>query len=258
MNEALNDPTKWDSNEPSPMAAVDLARFQAALVSIVGAEEDGTPHMRVVWGQDLKATAIWDRYAREWRPRYAHERIKSQVFNPATGLFETKYDWIGVPRFFIEAYIPPVHAKPAEEKAGVDADGDVFAEAKQPEGMWMTATPICQHSQLKVESGWRTCCYNAIWNKQTCWGTYREPDDFDLETVREGLERRMAANISRPDQRLTQYDREVAYLEWVRDALKEKNKKREEVEYRRRETMNTLKHWVDGVPGKLGRFSYTR
>ncbi len=255
--EDLNKPDHWVSNEPSPMTPEDLARYQAALNLIVGVEDDGQPRMRIVWGQDLKATAIWDRHHREYRPRYVHKRIKDQVLNPATGLFEIKYSWIGVPRFFFEAYIPPVHFKPEEGKAGVDADGDVFAEVRDNSMSWMTATPVCEHSQLRVESGWRTCCYNATLEGQTCWGRYREPDEQDLDVIREQLAARIAKGFTRPDQKLTDADRAMAHLEWVLESLREKNRKRAEMEYARRDTMNSMKHWLSsGIPGKKGRFSF--
>lgn len=249
------DATDWTENVASPMAAVEFARFQASLDSIVGLEADGTPRLRLVWGQDLRTTETWDRYQKLYRPRYAHRRVRRDVISPSTGLIEPRYDWIGVPRYFIEAYVPRLHLNPLEEKAGADPDGDTYAEARTVGGIYVTATPILEHSQVIGEGGWRICCLEAVRLGRKCWGRYREPDQFDLDTVRQGLAERQQAGVSRPDAPSTEADKMLGYYQWLAGWMKQQNRAATEREYIRRHELNTLRHWWDYGPRVKGHVS---
>src|SRR5262245_42849155 len=103
----LDKPVLWDENISSPLSATDFNKFQSQLDDIVGREPDGTHRWRLVWGQNLDAAPEWDRYANAWIPRYRWAwKMSAPRANPATGILERHKEWIGVPRYFIEALIP--------------------------------------------------------------------------------------------------------------------------------------------------------
>jgi hypothetical protein len=250
----------WDRNIPCPMSRADIDRFQREIDDLVGVEPDGMHRMRIVWGQDPATTNIWDRYCRTYRLRYLWRRDDRQVLNPATGVLEVKHDWTGIPRLWIEAYIPNIHhaatADSPDSREHFEADGVKVAEARDLDrGIYIPATVICMHSMLVDKSGWRPCCLKATKAGYKCFGDYREVDAIDIDELRKGMADRLGTKLSRPDQRITPQDKELAYLGYVTDSLRNFRREQEERAYRRRETMNTLKHWVDGVPGKKGRFA---
>lgn len=177
----LNSPSRWHENIPCP---VSLKWLNGELLRIGGAEANGTPHYRAVWGQDLEASMVRDRYNDRFVPRYVF-RVKSGVRMsklPDSPLIiavpEEKV--IGTPRIYIEAFLPPEVVCRSGNLAGVDGDGDRYSEWWPREGDWMPMIEICEHDEYK------TCCKTAHENDQNCHGYFRAPDQRDVETM-EGL-----------------------------------------------------------------------
>lgn len=208
----------WSENIPSPISHAELDAFQRKLDGVVGVEADGTKRWRIVWGQDFERTMIWDRYRKERRPRYAWD-FKTDYVNE-NGVEKPVHTWIGVPRYFIEALIPDVHRDWEFERAFTDYDGAVVVREDKVLGFderaaaepgaelvkfggvdvdarrlygpdYMTLTPICEHSQAFTLSGWRICCYNRMLDGRKCLGSYRPPDDKDIEFLAEEWEKRI-------------------------------------------------------------------
>lgn len=183
----------WRENIPSP---VSTAWFQCELTLIGGTEADQTPHYRVVWGQDLEASMVRDRYNARFVPRYVHNVITGMriIPNPATGLYLAAEEQriIGTPRFYVEAFLPPSIWGRAGSLAGVDSDGDRY-EAYTPESDWFPMIEICDHD------AYHTCCATAHEQDRNCHGLYRPPDNRDVETIRGLWQTWQRADSSRPD-----------------------------------------------------------
>lgn len=177
-DEWLNTPAKWRENIPCP---VSLKWLNAELLRIGGAEPNGKPHYRAVWGQDLEASVIRDRYNDRFVPRYIYRILSGfrMAKTPESGLIlavpEEKV--VGTPRIYIEAYLPPEVVCRSGNLAGVDSDGDRYSEWWPREGDWMPMIEICEHD------AYRTCCNNAKENDHNCHGLFRAPDQRDVDTV---------------------------------------------------------------------------
>ena len=251
----------WEENIPCPMSRADIEKLQREIDDILGVEPDGTHRMRIVWGQDGKIATVFDRYNQTERVKYLWKTNKKTVLNPATGLFESRLDFIGIPRLWIEAYIPPVHNQSlvGTVEAGEHFDEDnilVGADQEVGKGQYIPATAIVQHSMLEDKSGWRVCCLAAIKAEHKCWGDYREVDGYDIDQIRIGLADRMNAKLTRPDHRITPHDKELAYLDFVNDSLQNWRRQTAEMAYRRQHTLKTIEHWADGGPNRKGKFAY--
>ena len=247
----------WRENIPSPIAQTDFDKFQAGLDRIVGVEPDGAKRWRLVWGQNLDQTAEWDRYRQEWRPRYSAGFTVDHKANPATGLLEARRLWFGIPRYFIEAMIPRVHRARNEEAetAGVDPDGDVYAERRLAGPEYVTMLCITQHS-AKLASGWRRCCLTRVQQQQSCYGYYRAPDEQDLDALQEDFHIRVASKMCRPDDIPDAADKQLHYTAWALDQAREAKRRAEELDYSRQDILSTLDHWrTSDWTSKKNRFS---
>lgn len=245
----------WRENIPSPLGQTDLDRWQSELDSVVGVDDDGTKRWRLIWGQDMQNAVAWNRYSREWEPRYPAGSTRDYVANPATGIVELKKVWFGVPRYFIEALIPRVRRDERIERAGVDPDGDVYTERRLTGPEYMTMICVTQHDH-RVRDGWRLCCLRRIQKGQTCYGHYRPPDQADIDMLREDFHLRVTSKMLRPDEESTDVDKNLFYHAWMLSQMREQKKRDEELDYRRNHIMSTLKHWPSSdFTSKKNRFS---
>lgn len=249
------DSHNWTENIPSPVSRTDIDKFQSQLDGIVGVEPDGVLRWRVVWGQNLDQTTIWDRYQKEWRPRYPAGHSKEYIANPKTGVLELKRKWYGVPRYFIEALIPRIHRNANAERAGVDGDGDVFTERKLPEPDYITMFCITQHD-IRKKDEWRACCLRRMHKGQTCFGRYRAPDQIDIDTLAEDFQIRVLSKMCRPDEIPGQRDKLFFYAAWALDHMREEKRINDELEYSQKHILSTLIHWRgSSFNSKKNRFS---
>ncbi len=175
----LNNPDKWRENIPCP---VSLKWFNTELLHLGGAEPNGKAHYRAVWGQDLEASVVRDRYEDRFVPRYAFRVIRGyQVFtNPITKLASALHQEriTGIPRIYVEAFIPPEVAARSGSEKGIDSDGDHFSAYWPEGGDYMTKIEINDHDE------YRTCFRKADDRGQNCHGLFRAPDERDMEKMR--------------------------------------------------------------------------
>lgn len=218
MNSSL-DNYQWASNHPGPLSHGELQRFQAGLNDIAGLDVDTSPRWRIVWGQDIARLTGWDRYREEWslRPEYRWGVAEKHILNPATGLIETRSEWIGIPRYFLEFLLP---LSASVSAGGVDADGQRYTEAKTVGRVYGLMCCICQHDEQE-QSGWRSCCLRRAQLNQKCVGRYRAPDQIDLDILKADFLARQATLQSRPDEGLTPRDSQALYNQWLYSQLRE-------------------------------------
>lgn len=194
---------KWPpvANEPRPY--VDPA-FERELAKIAGSTLDGKPRLRLVWGQSPEATIF---YCGRQRMRYIHHFSEKMVGweaiwydkggkeqhrkrYPLT-LEPPKADGarfvrpiietvdVGIPRWFIEQYMPPEVACAGWHSQRYTTDfekGEMVDELGPPptQGMYEEAFHmIADHAK---------CCPKQ--KKNGCPGFYRAPDQRDLEFVK--------------------------------------------------------------------------
>lgn len=256
----LNSPALWATNIPSPVNSVDLAKFQGHLDEIVGVDPDGTKRWRVIWGMNGDASREWDRYARAWIPRYRSKSYLSPVVNPATGIIEQRTEFIGVPRYFVEALVPRFNPDSLPERAGVDSvrvidrdpetgqqieietDGQAYSERRVDGADYVTMMAICQHDIKRDKDGWRACCLRQVQAGMPCYGRYRPPDQVDLDTLREDFHNRVLS-ICRPGEPLTARAKQFLYSYWLLDQLREEAKIDAELDDRRNSRIVELLPW---------------
>ena len=175
----LNNPDKWRENVSCP---VSLKWLNTELLKLGGAEPNGKAHYRAVWGQDLEISQIRDRYEDRFVPRYAFRVIRGyQVYvNPKTKLASALHQEriTGIPRIFIECFIPAAVACRSGTAAGVDSDGEHYSAWWPSEGDYTTMLEICDHDE------YGTCCRTADDRGQNCHGYFRPPDERDMEQMR--------------------------------------------------------------------------
>lgn len=167
-------------NHPSP---VDLSSFQRRLDAIAGQAVTGQSLIRIEWGQDAIGARMI--VCGSWRLKHCFYRgsRRHELYNPVSGLFET-YDEmfeIGIPRFFITE----LHSRSElsqgngwEKARWLWEDGqliDVLGPLPDS-GFYSTIYTIAHHDHL--------CCGGRGQRKgEPCLGSYREPDESDLERV---------------------------------------------------------------------------
>jgi len=171
-----------DHNYPPPC---DVSRFQQELERIAGRYDNGRPLLRVVWGQDAALAREWDCYADggrgQWRMKYLYSSKVRYVptADPETGLIRVRrfHEDVGVPRWFVEYYIPPETACLNWQASGVDSDGQPFTDPLPVEGLY-------EPTGLEIATHDGDCCRAAKGAQVFCYGYYREPGERELLVVR--------------------------------------------------------------------------
>lgn len=246
------DSPPWRENIPAP---VSTAWFQRELKLIGGTEADGTPHYRVVWGQDLEASMIRDRYNARFVPRYVHNVITGLrvVPDPATGLYLAAEEQriVGTPRFYVEALLPASVAGKSGTAAGIDSDGERY-EAYAPESDWYPMIEICDHDQ------YGTCCAEARERDRNCHGRYRPPDDRDVETIRGLWQAWQRSQSSRPDEPVSADAASRAFRYAVERERERLEKLAAEMSLHTRDFFRTHIHRLSDDPGVVahGKFHF--
>lgn len=218
----FNQPEKWRENVVAP---VSVDWFQKELNLIGGKTLQGTPHYRIVWGMDVDASVIRDRYNDRFIPRYLYKVLTStELLPPVDGGVVLrpvqKQTLIGTPRYYIEAFIPPEVACASGTAAGVDADGDRYSAWMPSSGDWFPMIEICKHDAVGA------CCQRAFQGDRNCHGEFRTPNHQDLETIRRLYQQMMQERRHRPDEKVPV---EVANSAF-RYAMERERKRREVIE----------------------------
>ncbi len=180
----INNSHEWNVNIPSPLSPSESAKFQQELNQICGTEADGTPHLRLAWGQDLDINSplcdgLYDREG-YWVPRH-HWTTKYENFaNQETGLIELRPVYIGVPRYYILAYVPPVHIPDDQRKASWEG-GEFFTEDMN-RNQWVDFMELEDHVNKNADGDYG-CCLEAASHGVNCHGMYGTPNPKDLRFV---------------------------------------------------------------------------
>lgn len=195
------DLSQVNSNSPAPFIDPSLQR---QLNLITGETIDGRPKVRLVWGQSPDATVFYrgenrmryllktTKFLRGWDARYYTEsgglkeikRLPPSTSPPKApgALFITpvyEHQDVGIPRWFLEQYLPPSLSIIGWEEARYDTNsetGEIIDELGPPptNGMYESAfLMLAQHDG---------CCNESF--KPGCLGSYRSPEPYDLEYVR--------------------------------------------------------------------------
>lgn len=169
-------------NSPPPC---DLSWFQKEIDRMFGLHSNGYSKFRIVYGQDLREgqAVEWDHTRQIWRARYLLQtKRRLEIWRPP-GSFTLRqryvYDDVGVPRWFVERYVPPEVACRGWVVEGIDSEGDYFYDPKPVNGLY---EPFAD-SMIANHTPW--CCAEASKEERACYGTYRAPDEWDLDAIRE-------------------------------------------------------------------------
>ena len=180
----INNSKEWNRNIPSPLSPSVAVKFQQDLNQICGTEPDGTPHLRLAWGMDLDINSptcdgLYDREG-FWVPRHHWTTRYENFANHETGLIELRPVYIGVPRYYILAYVPPVHIPEEQRKASFEG-GEFFTEDMN-RNQWVDFMEMEDHVN-KNEDGEYGCCLDAARDGLNCHGMYGTPNQKDLRYV---------------------------------------------------------------------------
>ena len=174
-------PEDWPTaNSPPP---ADTTEFQKKLDRIFGVEHSGRSRFILAWGQDLTVCREWDPYGMQWRamfPLYSTKRLTTWL-PPGKAILEARFevDDIGWPRWALLRYIPPHIACAGWQVVGTDQDGDQFYDPMPINGLY---EPLFD-SILANHTPW--CCAAKTEQNLPCLGTYRMPDQEDIDAIKE-------------------------------------------------------------------------
>lgn len=182
----------WDENIACPMSESSIALWQKKLNDLAGTESDGTPHLKLEWGQDPQALEL-DRLANVWLPRH-HWDTKNGVEQVSeAGLFlGYKPVYIGVPRMFVVAYVPPVHFPDTELEQHKVGD-DTFLPHPIKEATWLEMQVI-KTCKPRIGDSFACCIENAS-KGRNCYGYYRPFDMQDFEYIRKCFRQWLRLNL---------------------------------------------------------------
>lgn len=195
----------WKENIPCPVPVSKMEQWQERLNRIFGTI-DGHPVVRVLWGQSPQ-TWQFNRYHKEYTPKYDWGYVSEFVTDPATGIDRPVRTWIGLPRLILERALKP-QAETVSDQAGHDQEGYSVAKRVNASIEYRlytingTRAILVQHSDVRTADGEHACC--AERRRQgigTCYGDFREMDDLDFDILlKEEKERLHQARISAAEQ----------------------------------------------------------
>lgn len=180
-----NTPDTWCSAEVySPPPSFDAEGYQARLNKIAGLSENGHPIVRVVWAGDRKK--CYSKFYVTWYEAGPKKGLglSSELrakYKYASLLVPGTSDVIDVPppRWVFEQYEHPGQYMESWEQARF-VEGREVRPAPPPNGYYSWLMNIADH-------GDGSCCKEARKNKVVCWGTYRDPNEEDLEVIRKAI-----------------------------------------------------------------------
>jgi hypothetical protein len=188
-------PQTWASEEIYHYPSFDKESFQKQLNELFGLSETNLPNVRLVWPGDIKR--CYSKFYISWtgagfgvdtelRAKYRYASIQI----PGTP------DTIDIPpaRWILEEFNHPGQYLASWEAARFDkTTGREIRPAPPPSGYYSHLWTIARHNEQ--------CCKEAVENKKVCWGSYRLPDDHDIETLRKAKQARenaRAIDTTRP------------------------------------------------------------
>lgn len=204
----LNDPSKWDADLRPPY--FDAESFQKRINDRVGLNAEGKPIIRLIWGP--QSIGLWD------VPRYHLSRVP----NGEGWLYTT------IKRWYLEKHLersqyydswnksrygitePAEGAEKCEKCGSIDNPVEVYGmrrcgscgstelvkgvvvdKGEPPEDFYIFAWMCASHEDFDQDAGWEACCERAYRDgHKRCFGTFRSPNDYDLECISAAVRRR--------------------------------------------------------------------
>lgn len=167
-------------NHPCP---IDLKPFQRRLDQIAGLTSTGRSLLRFEWGQDWMGARMI--VCGSWRLKHVFYRgsRRHELYNPVSKLVEIEDEMyeIGIPRFFITELhtLSELNDGDAWQKARYHWEDGELIDVLGPipeDGFYTTLFTIAHHDSL--------CCGGREHRKGVpCLGSYREPNERDLERI---------------------------------------------------------------------------
>lgn len=195
---ALDNPSRWNQHLKPWFNA---ERYQRQLDQVVGLNKDRKPIIRLRWAQD-----VWQYAFNESTPRYWTKRQRRG----------SSYIYWTVPRWIFEKRLEPeqyVDSWNATRYSLTDAAGNTVDKGPAPEEYYTFAYLCAEHEAVDPSNGWAHCCTRAYdADRSRCWGTYRQPNDDDLELVRQAVRAMEADKYRSPYRPLTTAELQEAEL----------------------------------------------
>lgn len=237
LNESINNPDKWTPNMGEPVSAQTLAGFQLGLNKIFGLGLDGTPNVRIVWGQDFEQTKVFNRYSGDWYPRYL-SHVLEKTDQDANGQPVIQSRYVAAPRYVIEGRVSIPENALAFADSGVeklvvlDPDGKpevVSAESYRAAvgEQYEELLRILDHDHLDPRLS--QCCQ---WNAEhgyECNGYYRSPDGGDLLYLQHGWTQMQRLFQTAPSQARTTQEKQFLFTQRMARLTETKRKQKEEI-----------------------------
>jgi hypothetical protein len=221
----LDNPSRWNQYLKPWF---DVEAFQQRINDWVGLARDGSPIIRLVWGQDVTTRAYFEETPKYWTRR--------QKGHP-------DFIWWTVPRWILEAKLEPeqyvdawnaTRYKMLDPSAGTGLKcgdcgmpgdpelingqlycrscvstniigGQVVDKGPPPEIYYSFMSECAEHEGMTDPvNGWPQCCTRAFYeDRRRCWGTYRNPGDLDLEIASQTVRRMEHTKARDPRRPLT-------------------------------------------------------
>lgn len=208
LSDPLNDPSKWDEDVSPPF--FDAQSFQKRIDDRVGLNADGKSIIRLIWGPKSIGLYGVPRYwirrqknGEEWeyttvKRWYLEKRLeRSQYFDswnasrygtvePAEG--SERCENCGSIDNPVEVY---GIRRCADCGSAELVKGQVRDKGEPPHDFYVFAWMCANHEDIDQESGWPICCERADKDgHKRCFGTFRSPNDYDLECISAAVRRR--------------------------------------------------------------------
>lgn len=191
----LNDPSQWSVDLRPPY--FDRETFQFRLDLRAGKNMDNKSILVLRWAPEV-FTELYD----EKTPRYWVTRVR----DGETWLYTS------VPRWIIERRLEKGQYADSWNKTRWIPDGEGgFIDKGPPPDDYHIFTWLCaEHESVIPEIGQPKCCDRAFrGGRKRCWGTYRSPNDYDLQCVEAAVRRREGEQFIDPYAPLSPHDLEI-------------------------------------------------
>lgn len=205
---ALDDPKCWDVDIRPPY--FDDYAYQKRVDQIAGLNADGKSIIRLIWGPRSIGLYGVPRY---WIARkkdgegFLYTTIKRFYLEQRVERAQYFDSW-NVARY--GTVIPADTAEKCEHCGSTDdpvevygirrcascgstelVKGEVVDKGEPPQEFYRFAWMCANHEDFDQDAGWEACCERAYKDgRKRCFGTFRSPNDYDLECISAAVKRR--------------------------------------------------------------------
>lgn len=223
----LDNPKRWNQ---ALKPWFDVERYQDRINDRVGLSRDGRPIVRLVWGQEEVTRAFGQTI-----PKYWTRRLRGYP----------GFVWYTVPRWIFERRLEPEQYTQAwndtryslKDPSGGNlrcedcgfggepeliagklycrscastnvAGGVVIDKGPPPKELYTYMMECADHEgMMDALNQWPLCCTRAFYeDRRRCWGTYRQPGDFELEVITQSVRAMEASPHRDPYRPLTKQE----------------------------------------------------